>query len=62
MKKIILTALLIFLSADFLFSKELKIYTEENPPIQYTDKNGKITGWAVEIVEEIKKEQVKKAK
>ncbi|MFT6984273.1 MAG: polar amino acid transport system substrate-binding protein [Psychromonas sp.] len=37
-----------------VIASELIIYTEENPPSQYTDDTGQLTGFAVEIMEEIK--------
>jgi polar amino acid transport system substrate-binding protein len=36
-------------------AENLKIYTENGPPLNYLDKNGKMTGFAIEIVNEIQK-------
>lgn len=38
-----------------IIGTDLKLYTEISPPDQFLDKNGKLTGFSVEIVNEIQK-------
>lgn len=48
--------LLLFIFFSFsLLSQELKIYTEESPPINFLNTNGEIDGYSTEIVREIQK-------
>ncbi|OHD12340.1 MAG: hypothetical protein A2086_08895 [Spirochaetes bacterium GWD1_27_9] len=51
MKKL-LFVLFAFMFTFLIFAEELKVYTEESPPLNFT-KNGVLTGQAVEIVKEI---------
>lgn len=46
---------LFFISFTAFSAPKLTIYTEESPPDQMLDKNGNLTGFAVEIVNEIQK-------
>lgn len=44
-----------FMFSAVLNASELTIYTEDEPPFQFVDKNGKLTGYTVELVREIQK-------
>jgi len=54
-KQLFLIILSFFLLINNIGAEKLKIYTEQDPPTNFKDKNGKITGFAVEIVKEIQK-------
>ena len=56
MFKILLsTTLVFFLLKSTLFSAELKIYTNEEPPLNFRGQDNQVTGFAVDIVQEILK-------
>ena len=56
MKKLLLICLISFLPFGAANSKELlSIVSTEEPPYQFTDKNGNITGIYAEILHEILK-------
>lgn len=44
-----------FLFSTNINAEELKIYTENSPSLSFKDKNGKITGSSVDLVQEIQK-------
>lgn len=53
--KSIIYGLVVFFAALSLSAQNLKIYTEENPPLQFTAADGTLTGFNVELVKEIQK-------
>lgn len=51
----ILTIFIFIITSISIHSQTLKIYTEIAPPDQFIDKNGKLNGFGVEVVNEIQK-------
>lgn len=54
MKKYVLLCILFLISAT-TFGTELKIYTEESPPLNFINKNGEVDGFSTDIVKEIQR-------
>ena len=54
-KKILSTIVVFLLLTSSLFAAELKIFTNEEPPLNFRGQDNQVTGFAVDIVQEILK-------
>lgn len=52
---VVISAIFIFISTPLLHAVELKIFTEEMPPYNYSDENNEATGFSTGIVKELLK-------
>jgi len=52
---VVISAIFIFVSTPLLHAVELKIFTEEMPPYNYSDENNEATGFSTGIVKELLK-------
>ncbi len=55
MKRLVLLLVALVIAGGTAFAQSLKIYTEENAPLQFKAPDGNLTGIAIDVVREIQK-------